>query len=555
MDSLRRKKTTFAERKVVAPNQYSDILATPRSSVVPAISRDNSRLPLPLERRRASRRTRSFVHVFFGILGLILIFGLFVFGYVSWKIGTITRSMSIELSQETSVSSTLHGATSLLAPIFSSERAPLPGEADGRTNILLLGKANEKTAGQKLTDTIMIVSLDFERRKIALLSLPRDLYVEIPGTGFSSKLNALYQFDAEKENNAETVRKTVSHITGLPIHGFATLDYDGFIQIVDILGGVSVYVERDLYDPRFPGPNYSYETFSIKKGWQDMNGETALKYVRERHADPEGDFGRAKRQQSVLSAIQGKALSKDFFLDPRAISDSLETLGTHIRTDLSLAELSSLARLKNEFDTRNIASVVVDAWKKESLLRVSHIQVGSVAMFILLPRTGDWNEVRELAENIFDLDRLAARREAIKQENATVVVRNESGTPSLEKKVIRFLSEDLDLPSVRKDISSPAPESEIIPREKSLVIRRGSTEAIHTTDEITQKLGIAVAAEDMLFPASASLESSDIIILLGYDLAKRLSFEEDTVEDIQNSENDLDYQKRLHEALEMERKR
>ena len=548
MDSLRKKNPT--------PRPYPREISL--KNTPPSIRFDASRAPeIPFggpraifhaHKKPAPQRRRRIFQFLLRTIGIFIFVVVLFFGYFSWKIGDATRSMSIVPEKSAPVADTIHGAASILNPIFHRDRTTLPGESDGRTNILLLGKTNEKEAGQKLTDTIMIASLDFKKKKIALLSLPRDLYVQIPETNAFTKLNALYQFDVNNGTGAATVEKAVSDITGLPIHAFATLDYDGFVRIVDILGGVSIYVDRDLFDPRFPGPNYSYETFKIDKGWHDLDGATALKYVRERHSDPEGDFGRAKRQQAILSAMKNKAFSIKTILDPLAISDIIDTLGKHIRTELSLEDIQSLAAIAGEFDTTNISNAVVDAWKKDSLLRVSHIQVGSVAMFVLLPRTGDWSEVRDLASTIFDLDRLKARRDAIASEDARIAIINNSDTPTLGARVTRFLTEDLDIKHVQ--IVPPSIE-EKLSRNTSVIVRRGGTEALYTTDEISKKLSLTLADPNTL-PSADSLAPYDIIVFLGNDLAKRLSFAEDTPEDIQNAEDDPVYRKNLDNALSLQ---
>lgn len=507
----------------------------------------------PKENRSIRKRTSS-LRLFLKATGVLALVALCFFGYFSWKIGGATRTMNITPVKSTPVTDTIHGATSLLAPLFGTNRTPLPGERDGRMNILLLGKANEKTAGQKLTDTIMVASLDFTRKKIALLSLPRDLYVKIPETSVSTKLNTLYEIDREQTTPADTVKRAVSTITGLPIHAFVTIDYDGFIRIIDLLGGVSLYVERDLFDSRFPGPNYSYETFEIKKGWQDLDGKTALKYARERHGDPEGDFGRAKRQQALLTALKQKTFSLQILLDPQTLSGIIETLGEHIRTDLSLKELRSLATLGYEFDTENIETVVVDAWKKDSLLRVSHVPVGNVSMFILVPRTGDWSEIRDLAENIFDLDRFKARREAIDNEEATIVIVNRSDASNLGQRIARLLTEDLNLRKTRVDFFPSSIETDENENgengnlEQSILILRDDALVPETADEITKKLSLRTDESNQSFSREI-FPNTDIILVLGNDIAKQFSFEEDTIEDLRNAENDLDYQQRLDAAL------
>lgn len=551
MDSVRRKIPPVQKRFREAPATVS----IPRAPIETRVfSAPPINTPSLRKKPRAYPRRHRFPWRILIIAGITLsLLGLTLFGYFSWKVGDVSRSMSITPHDITPVSDTIRGATTLLTPIFHLEQSPLPGESQGRTNILLLGKANEKTAGQKLTDTIMVASFDFTRKKIALLSLPRDLYVEIPDTHTFTKLNALYQYDMDQEKNAETVKKAVSNITGLPIHAFATLDYDGFVRIVDQVGGISVFVERDLFDPHYPGPNYSYETFQIDAGWRDLDGATALKYVRERHADPEGDFGRAKRQQAVLSAIKNKAFSTTTFLDPRTIFGIMETLGSHIRTDLSLENISSLLALANTFDTHAIETVVVDAWKPESLLRVSHVQVGPVAMFILLPRTGNWNEIRELANTIFDRSVLLARRQAVAEEHARVALINTSDAATLGTRVRHLLTQEIDMQSVRL---VPPKEAETLPRKQSesLLVRRNSTEAVHTTDEIARRFSLPPSKQDSAF-FTDTFSDFDVLLFLGNDLAKRLSFEEDTIEDIQSAESDPDYHRRLESALEEHTKR
>ena len=555
MDSLRKQNATKRIDHPAIPFRHA---ALPKHSGRISLNADESVAPVNRKNRSHMKRWRFFGNPKISrrtILRALFVFGfvvLAVMTYLSWKVGGATRSMTIHSPDDSAFSDTVHGAESLLSPIFHRERSALPGENEGRTNVLLLGKANEKSAGQNLTDTIMIASFDFSRKKIALISLPRDLYVEIPGTHSFTKLNALYEMDQKNGDGAKTVERAVSDVTGLPIHAFAALDYDGFVDIVNIVGGVSVYVEKDLFDQKFPGPNYSYETFSIRKGWQDLDGATALKYVRERHSDPEGDFGRAKRQQEILSALKKKAFSFQTLMNPVAISGIINTLGNHIRTDLSFEEILDFVRLVGEFDTKNIATAVFDAWKKDSLLRVSHVPVGPVSMFILLPRTGDWSETRDLAQNVFDLDNMRVKREAIESEDAKIVIVNRSSSPELGSRVARFLGDSLDIKHIRIETET-SKENNL---ETSALLLRGGSEALYTANAITSKLSVRtiVPGDPIASDSSEKYDSSNIVLFLGNDLAKRLSFEEDSPDDLQNAEDDPDYQKRLDTAVASEEK-
>ncbi|MFA9262562.1 MAG: LCP family protein [Undibacterium sp.] len=298
----------------------------------------------------------------------------------------------------------------------------LKGETEGRVNILLLGRAGEKYPGRNLTDTVMLLSLDTEKKRAGLLSLPRDLFAPIADTGLSTKLNSLYQIGLNDGSGVDVLRDSVAEITGQPIHYYAMIDFDGFEQMVDALGGIQVEVMRDIYDARYPGKNYSYETFELKKGWQKLDGKTALKYARERHDDPEGDFGRAKRQQQIMQAVREKAWSAPTFLNPFALSGFLESLGASVTTDIAPEEIGRFIELARTFDTKNVATVVVDAWKKESLLRVSHIESGGVRAFILVPRSGTWDEIRDAAKHLFEADEREQRLATMKTEAAKILI-------------------------------------------------------------------------------------------------------------------------------------
>lgn len=545
MDSIRKKNSATVKKT----NRIFSEKNSPQKTVSEK-EPENFRKPTQPPLKKNKPRKHSLFRIILTIGSIFVVTTLAFFGYFSWKIGLATQTMSIHPRNTITIAqNTIEGAKAIITPIIhQTERIPLRGESDGRTNILLLGKANERTAGQKLTDTIMLASIDFKRKKSALLSLPRDLYVTVPKTDFSTKLNAIYQFDIQNETEGNSIRDTVSSITGLPIHYFIVVDYDGFKDIVDALGGVSVYVERDLYDTRYPGPNYSYETFEIKKGWQDLDGETALKYVRERHADPEGDFGRAKRQQEMLSSIRNKAFSAKTFFNPIAISDIIDTLGKHIRTDLSLKEIQSILALVEEIDTKNIETAVVDAWKKESLLRVSHVQIGSIAMFVLVPRTGDWSEIRELAENIFDIERIQMRREAIKNENARIAIINASENPLLENRIQKLIEESFFIKNTSLVNKTDSQEPGIHELQKqSFLIAKDKMKIPYTLDEIIRKFSIHIKEIDI--SNAEKFKNYDIIMVLGDDLAQRFSFEENDLNDIQNAENDPNYQRQTDEAL------
>jgi len=350
-----------------------------------------------------------------------------------------SSTQNVAPSQQSFVRETLSAATSLVG-----KRTPLRGEQDGYINILLLGKGSKGHPGENLTDTIMLARIDVTRGKIALLSLPRDLYVRIPGTQSATKINALYDYGIRHNRGATPIVTAVQDITDLPVHYFLVADFDAFIAIVDALGGINVTVERPIKDTSYPGPNYSYETFTLAAGLQHLDGATALKYVRSRHGDPEGDFGRAKRQQQVLQALKNKAFSLGTLSNPLRLGEMLDALGTHVRTNMTMADMTSLVRLLPQLDTQNITTVVVDAWKPTSLLRVIHVG----AMFALVPRAGrfDYTEIRTVAHTIFERPALTRLRTEIAREKPHIVIVRAGASARTAARVRTLIAESLALP-------------------------------------------------------------------------------------------------------------
>jgi LCP family protein required for cell wall assembly len=458
---------------------------------------------------RAPRRSKRRLFIF-PVFLLLLFLG--SAGFVLGKGLLAARHM--ELSPA-SAEHPLQELSALASNVFSPDTASLKQDTDGRINILLLGRAGESYPGKNLTDTVILLSLQTKTHQVALLSLPRDLLVSLPG-GASTKLNALYQYGKETGAGTETIKEAVSDITGQDIHYTAVVDFDGFEELVDTLGGVRVEVPRDFTDTRYPGKNYSYETFEIKKGWQTLDGATALKYVRERHDDPEGDFGRAKRQQAVLQALKAKAFSLPTLVNPETLGGLLDTFGKNIQTDASLSELQAFYALSRTMDTQNIKTLVVDAWQKESLLRVSHVPLGGVSAFVLVPRAGNWSEIRERSAYIFDQDTLAREQNAIAKEAPRVLIVSAPGrTAPLES-----LRAALSAMGLEHVTFATLPPGEI--PHTSAIIDQGNLEAPFALNALLRKFPLEKqdAATFPGLPESAS--GADLILVVGSDFAGTL---------------------------------
>ncbi len=459
----------------------------------------------------------------------VLIFGAVSYGaYFTWKIHTASRKMNVENKNG---SSYINSVGTIISTVISPKRKPLEGEESGRINILLLGAAGENWPGKNLTDTIMIASIDTENKKVALLSLPRDLYVDIPATNYSTKINQIYQYGLKNNEGVELIKKTVENVTGLDIQYFLAVDFEGFKKVINDIGGINITVERDIYDPRYPGPNYSYEIFELEKGFHHLDGAAALRYARMRHDDPEGDFGRAKRQQQVIQAAKNRAFSVQTFLNPVTLNNLLNTLGNHVKTNIGLSEIESFIALSKEVDTQNITNVVVDAWRKDSLLKGSHLDTGSGWASILVPRVGNFSEVADLAQNIFDLDALKKRQAEIEKEEASIAIINQSEDKDLANKIRDLLKDKLDIKNVNVVYYQVKPHA-----NETKVVDNTGKQKVYTLDELIKKLPAKLeeASDDM-----TDLKNKyDIAIVLGNDIIKKYSFEEASFEEYNKAEND-----------------
>lgn len=248
-----------------------------------------------------------------------------------------------------------------LPVIDPDELQPWSGEE--RINFLFMGvdvRCNEE--GPTHTDSIMIVTIDPLAQSAALLSLPRDLWVEIPGFGVD-RINQAHYFGQAYEypgGGQALAMETVESLLGIPVDYYVTVDFQGFIDAVDLIGGIVVQVPEAIDDPNYPDNCYGYEPFSIPAGTQRVNGETALKFARTR-ATFGGDVDRAERQQQVLLAVRDQVLRVDQF--PRLLVQApqfWQAFQDNVSTNLALDDAMELALLVRGIPQENIRTAVLD---------------------------------------------------------------------------------------------------------------------------------------------------------------------------------------------------
>lgn len=390
----------------------------------------------PSAKRRKPRARRRFTIIALLLVVAILLGAVGVSAY-GYRLVDSARGIFAQPSEPVSFFSDI-------GKLFGSNHDPLNGELEGRTNILLLGVPGDDWPGSQLTDSIMVVSIlypekdlnskearvllpgaDKEEPRVALISIPRDLWVPAGG-GTYTKINAIYTFGEQRGEGQGIIslKETLDEVLGLELHYYATADFDGFTEAIDTLGGIDVDVENSFIDYNYPTDDFGTQVVRFEAGVQHMDGETALKYARSRkgyvtdgsNADEGSDFGRARRQQQVMKAVREKALSIDTLLSPSTLQELTETAGEHISTDMEIWEAIRMADIAKAVNTDAIIQVVLDN-RVEGLVYGDNVGGASV----LLPVGGTWSRIQDMAQTIF------LRNTEAEEEELAVAVANGTG--------------------------------------------------------------------------------------------------------------------------------
>lgn len=215
--------------------------------------------------------------------------------------------------------------------------SPMKKDAQGNINILVVGYGWDGHAGGYLSDSMMVASFDTQEHSLSLISIPRDLIVNM--SWYINKINSVMALQYNKTKDltlaAQALGEKISDITGLKTPYYALIDFEGFRSLVDNIWGIEVDVPQSIVDRTYPWPRYSYTTFSIKAWLQHLNGDTALKYARSRHSS--SDFSRSQRQQLIIKSIAEK-LSQGWF-SVTSLKAMYETYQRFVTTNISLDEV------------------------------------------------------------------------------------------------------------------------------------------------------------------------------------------------------------------------
>lgn len=376
----------------------------------------------------------------------------------------------------------------------------LEGEDSGQVNILILGIGGKGHDGPYLTDTMIVAQIRPGDKKATMISIPRDYLVNTKEIG-QRKINAVFAENYEKNKDWDkagaNIREVVSKMTGLDIPYFAVLDFSGFEQGIDLLGGVDIQIDRTFTDYTYPNSGTGYlPAVTFKEGQEHMDGKRALIFSRSRHAAGEEgtDFARSLRQQKVIQAAKEKVVNLNILADAKKINELFSVIGDHFHTNMSPGQMLRAYNLTHDFGKDNIVSLSLDP---TSGIICPQILEESGAWVLTLCSGKTTGDLKDYFKNSFSSGQLAS-------EKAKIWLADSSTTGLLYKKAEAELT-NAGL-TVYKVIYSGKP----LPQTVVYSVNHKPT----TTDYIIDKLnGSSVS----LPPPGIKIDSSkvDVIVILG----------------------------------------
>ncbi len=293
------------------------------------------------------------------------------------------------------------GLLQRLGHFVFSQDVTLSQEHDGRINVLLMGMGGAGHDGPNLTDTMILMSLKPATGQVAMISIPRDLVVDIPAHGLN-KINAANAFGEQDKPNwgGALATQMVEKTLGVQIPYYARIDFQAFQEMIDTVGGITVNVDQSFVDTMYPTEDNGYKTVAFAKGSQNMDGRTALEYARSRHgSNNEGsDFARSRRQQKMILALRDKILSAETLTNPVRLNEIMHSLDTHLTTNMDFSDLMALVRLGRDLHPAHIDTLTLDT--SDAGFLVSKIDANGA--FVLVPKSGDFSDIQSAVAHIFD---------------------------------------------------------------------------------------------------------------------------------------------------------
>lgn len=407
--------------------------------------------------------------------------------------------------------------------------AKLLGINEDRINILILGEGGPGHDGPYLTDTIILGSIKPSTNQVAMVSIPRDLVVNIPGYG-PRKINNANAF-AEAKNpgtGPEAAKQVIENTFGIQIHYYTRIDFAAFEKLIDKVGGITLSVDQSFTDYEYPIEGREdalpissrYKILKFHSGLQYMDGKTALEYARSRHGDNgEGsDYARSKRQQKVLLALKDKLLSFETLANPATLTDILTMVDSHILTNMSISDMIAFGGIATSLNTKEITNLTLDD-SPTGHLRSGYDAIGA---FVLTPKTGNFHEINSAIQNIFNtstssgvtktLETVLPKQNTSQDENTnkTVEIHNGTWAAGLAAQAkTRLIQKQFNVGTIGNSINRP--------QAKSAIYIVGNKANLDEVKRLHEEFDIPV--EKTLPNGEFYANTTDILLILGEDFA------------------------------------
>ena len=403
-----------------------------------------------------------------------------------------------------SILSKLTGGRSGLFELIGaiSSNVKLKTDANGRTNVLIFGTSGYDMEGSEgdgahdgamLTDSIMVLSLDQETKDVAMISLPRDLYVGKTCTS-TGKVNEVFwcaNMDGmDEEAGASALMNTIKDILGVDVQYWVHLDWAALIHVVDGIGGITVTLDEDVAD--------SWTGTFIKAGEPTaLTGEQALGLARARHGTEMGDFSRGNSQQKILVGIQNKVVNSG--LDFGQALGLVEAVGDNVRMSFSVDEIKSVLALAKDLSLESMRQVPLVDYDN-GIYYVTTDEMNGISYVVPAGGINNYNKIQQYVKKMFSSNPAV-------REDAVIMALNGSGIVGSASNEKATLAEEGYSVSIVDD----APDGDY---NESYYVYHISGKAPGTAEALADRYETIVRSKDEL-PADINTTDVDIVIIIG----------------------------------------
>jgi len=324
----------------------------------------------------------------------------------------------------------------------------VPWDGASRVNILMMGLdygdwagRNDSTSGASRTDSMILFTIDPVSKTAGMLSIPRDMWVDIPGFDYGPINTAYFLGDAFKMpgGGPGVAVATVEEFLGVPIQYYAQIDFSAFAKFIDEMGGITINVPNTMHLSLIGSPS----VFEIKPGVQTLDGPTLLAYARDRHDDAKGgytdDYARSLRQQQVIMAIRDQILQAKML--PTLIAKApamFQDLSSGIRTNMQLDQVITLAELAATIDTSKIKKGLID---DKSVYNAQVVLTDGTNKAVLVPIPDKIAAIRDYVFTTNSAIKPGAgndQTELVRSEKTRISIQNATGQAGLAARTVEY---------------------------------------------------------------------------------------------------------------------